>query len=120
RFSREWGSLRPGDLTPARLEDFKESRLRSVSPATLNRDLDLLRNALRWALQRGHTEVLPLVERVRSRRRDVPKLLGTEQVRALLALCTAVHPEHGSRFQRLEPVVRVALAAGPAARETPG
>jgi integrase/recombinase XerD len=118
RFSREWGSLLAHDLTPACLDDFKEARMRSVSPATLNRDLDMLRNALRWAKQRGHIEVMPLVERVRSRRRDVPKLLGTEQVRALLTLCTAVHPEHGTRFQRLEPVVRVALAAGLRAEET--
>ena len=112
RFSRLWGHLEAADLTLDRLDDFKESRLADVSPATLNRDLDLLRNALRWAVQRGLLESVPAVERIRARRRDVPKLLEPTQVRALITLCTRAHPEHGTRFHRLEPIVRVALAAG--------
>lgn len=112
RFSYEWGTLRASEITLDRIDEFKEMRLRSVGASTLNGDLDKLRNMLRFAVKRGMIESAPTVERIRARKRDVPKLVDKGNVRSLLAFCSESSTEHRGRFQRLEPIVRVALAAG--------
>ena len=112
RFGARWGELPVDALDAAAIDAFKEERLRDVAPATLNVDLDHLRNALRFARERGRLSAPPTVRRVRDARRRVPKLLSQTEVGGLIALVSADGSAPGERFSRLEPIVRLAIAGG--------
>lgn len=58
--TRSLGTLRLTELTPARIEDYRKQRLKEVEPATVNRDIALLKKMLSLAVQWELIEVSPL------------------------------------------------------------
>lgn len=111
RLARRFGDLPVSELDLAAIDAYKEERLTDVCPSTLNVDLDHLRNALRFAKDRGHVKFVPEVSRVRARGRRVPKLLGRDEIARLIERVSGVCPSC-ERFRRLEPIVRLAIAGG--------
>jgi integrase len=59
--SRILGQVNLDSITPSRVEDFQQNRVREVSPATVNRELALLKHMLnlaeRWNLRQGQNPV---------------------------------------------------------------
>jgi integrase len=59
--SRFFGQVNLDSITPSRVEDFQQHRVREVSPATVNRELALLKHMLnlaeRWNFRQGSNPV---------------------------------------------------------------
>ena len=90
-------------ITPERIEEFKASRIREVSPATVNRDLATLKHALNIATEWGYLSSSPAA-RVKLLKeppgRD--RYLTREEAAALLEACS----------KWLKPLVTTALHTG--------
>ncbi len=108
RFTRLWGDLPAEDFPESEVEAFKAQRIRTVSPETLNNDLNLLRNALRWATTRGLIATAPKVEALLMARKRVPRALSESDAVRLLDVVASGPP----RLARLEVVLRLALNTG--------
>ena len=108
RFTRLWGDLPAESFPESEVEAFKAKRIREVSPETLNNDLNLLRNAFRWARSKGLVSSVPRIEALLMRKKRVPKALSAADARRLLDVVSS-GPE---RLERLEVVVRLALNTG--------
>lgn len=54
------GTLRLNEITPARVEEYRRKRLKDVEPATVNRDIALLKKMLSLAVDWELIEVSPL------------------------------------------------------------
>lgn len=86
-----FGNAMLADITPLRVEGYQQARAKDVSPATVNRELALLKHMLnlseRWGLHQGPNPV----RFVRFLREDNYRLrtLSAEEERALLARCPA-------------------------------
>jgi integrase len=84
-----FGNANLGDISPLRIEDYQQKRVREVCPSTVNRELALLKHmfnvAERWSLHRGSNPV----RLVKFLREDNLKFqtLSEEEERALLAEC---------------------------------
>jgi integrase len=84
-----FGNADLGNITPLRIEGYQEKRVQGVCPATVNRELALLKHmfnlAERWSLHRGSNPV----RLVKFLREDNLKFqtLSEEEERALLAQC---------------------------------
>ena len=108
RFTRLWGDMQAEDFPEGEVEAFKAQRIVEVAPETLNNDLNLFRNALRWARMRGLISNIPKVEAVPMSRKRVPRALSESDARRLLD-AVAAGP---GRLRRLEVVIRIALNTG--------
>jgi integrase len=105
RFVHLWGERSAEAFPKQEIEAWKATRLREVSPVTLNNDLKNLRAALRWARKENLVREIPRVEAVRTTKRRIPKTLTDDELTALLGACT-------DRFERMRIVVKLALYCG--------
>jgi integrase len=89
--SRFFGQVNLDSITPSRVEDFQQHRVREVSPATVNRELALLKHMLnlaeRWNLRQGPNPVR-LVKFLAEDNLQF-QTLSEEAEKALLACCPA-------------------------------
>src|SRR5262245_48605317 len=96
-----------------RLTEKSERLGRAVTPASLNRDLSVLRHLLRLAQEWGYLEKLP---RIRLEREPEGRLrfLSEDEAARLLAKCreSGEHPVASCRSPYLEAIVTVALNTG--------
>jgi integrase len=87
--SRILGQVNLDSITPSRVEDFQQHRVREVSPATVNRELALLKHMLnlaeRWNLRQGQNPVR-LVKFLAEDNLQF-QTLSKEAEQALLACC---------------------------------
>ncbi len=105
------------DLTAARIQDYSAERLtakserlgRPVTPATVNREVSILRCLLRMAQERGDLERVP---RIRLTREPEGRLrfLTEPEANRLLASCRA--PKRVEQSPHLPAIVTVALNTG--------
>ena len=101
--NRRLGNLRLADLTPERVEQFRKERLTTVSPATSNRDVALIKKMLSLAEYWGVIETHPLRKfpMLKEPPPRSPVLSNKDEVR-LLAACKGY----------LRDLVELALATG--------
>jgi integrase len=105
RFTHLWGELPAENFPKQEIEAWKATRLRKVSPVTLNNDLKSFRAALRWARRENLIRDIPRVEAIRTTKRRIPKTLTNDEITALLRACTG-------RFEGMQVVVKLALYCG--------
>lgn len=102
-----FGGILLHEITPDRLEAYKQKRLQNVSPSTVNRETAYLRAMLNIALKWGKLQKNPLgkVKMMKEPPGRV-KYLTHEQIQALLENCS--HP----KAPHLRPIVICALLTG--------
>lgn len=103
RMVERWGKLRLRDLTPRHFEEYRSVRLRTVKPATANREIAIVKRVFNIAIDWGLTEVNP-VRRVKmlQERNERRRFLTEEEIRRLL----------DSAAGHLRPLLIVALNTG--------
>ena len=82
------GDRRLDEVSPFHIERWKSARVKEVSPATVNRALNIVRGCFSRAVEWGHLSVSPVkavrpyhVENVRTR------ILSTEEIQSVLDAC---------------------------------
>ena len=107
RFTRLWGDRAAEDFPKQEIEAWKATRLRKVSPVTVNNDLRRLRAALRWAQRENLVRDIPRVVAIRTTKHRIPKTLTDDEIAAVLRTTRVDHV--GATMQV---VVKLALHCG--------
>ncbi|WNJ99965.1 site-specific integrase [Thalassospiraceae bacterium LMO-JJ14] len=96
-----FGAYNAGDITPSVISNYMEERLQRVAPATVRREVSILRAILNKAWRNDLLEVQPRFPRLpKDHRRD--RFLSEEEEQRLV-MCSPAH---------LVPIIRFALSTG--------
>ncbi len=109
RFSMIWGDLSPEDITTLKVEEFQEKSLMvGLSPTTINHRLGIALSAIKWAHDRGLIDTAPPTWKplkIRGNNHSRKYLTSAELEKLLTKL-------HEPKWERLTPIVMIALYAG--------
>jgi len=86
------GSVLARKLTAGAVDRFVAARLREVGKAEVNKELRLLRAALRFAVDRGKLETVPVRVKMLKTPRRAPTILAPEEVGRLLSSAGSLRP----------------------------
>lgn len=102
-----WGDQQLGHITPKMIEEYKAQRLQHVVAATVNREIDTIKNMLRKAVEWGYLKNSP-GEFVKKLKTGTPhfRYLSGEETKKLLDACRRSDNPH------LYPFVVAALNTG--------
>jgi len=100
---KAFGDTLLSKISPEQIEAYKAQRLVSVKPASVNRELALLRHLLNKAVEWGKIKTSPFkgVKLLKGEEQRL-RFLSQDEIRRLLSVC----PEH------LKPIVIIALHTG--------
>jgi integrase len=102
-----WGEQQLAHITPKMIEDYKVQRLQHVVAATVNREIDTVKNMLRKAVEWGYLHTSPgaSVKKLRTGTPHFRYLSGAETRKLLDACRSSINPQ-------IYPFVAVALSTG--------
>jgi integrase len=86
------GSVLARKLTAGVVDRFVAARLREVGKAEVNKELRLLRAALRFAVDRGMLDTIPVRVKMLKTPRKTPTILAPEEVGRLLSAAGSLRP----------------------------
>jgi len=86
------GSVLARKLTAGAVDRFVAARLREVGKAEVNKELRLLRAALRFAVDRGKLETVPVRVKMLKTPRRAPTILAPEEVGHLVSVAGSLRP----------------------------
>lgn len=97
------GSMKVGRISAAVVRPFVEGRLRVASARTVNLDLGVLRNVLRYAVECGELREVPVIKNLGHKPRGRKELLSEGDFRKLLAAVPVAcrkHPDQVADYLR--------------------
>ena len=100
RWVKHLGGVRVDKITPPLIHNFREKRLSGgASARTVNLDVVALRNVLKFAVERGHIEQIPIVKQLKQAPPPKRPLLTREQFGRLLSATADKTLKNGSLFR---------------------